>query len=456
MTCQLRLGRSQYEVLHAHLFPDDSEEHGAVLLASVAERQGRVTLFVREVHIAREGSDYREGQIGHRALQPPFIHRLITRARDERLAYLAVHNHLSDLTAGFSTIDLDSHERGYPALLQIAKGMPVGALVCGRRSMQADVWLPDGRRLALEEAIVVGTAVTRLRPQPRQDDLAASATFERQVRMFGRAGQRELARCHVGIIGLGGIGSILVEYLARLGVGAFTVVDADRLDESNLSRVVGAFASDLDPHRSKASLAERAIANVNPGARVRAIADDVAKESIARQLVDCDYLFLAADSMRARLVFNALVHQFLIPGVQLGSKVRHDSTGAVVEVLAVNRPVRPDGGCLWCNGLIDSTQLATEAKTDAERQDQAYGVEEPNPSVIALNAVSAGHAVNDFMLDYLGLRPEAAAVCYDHFHCLKRTHAVVQPRRDADCSECAQTGLRFARSTSVELPCLEG
>lgn len=36
----------------------------------------------------------------------------------------------------------------------------------------------------------------------------------------------------------------------------------------------------------------------------------------------CDYLFLAADSMRARLVFNALVHQYLIPGVQLGSKIR--------------------------------------------------------------------------------------------------------------------------------------
>ena len=40
--------------------------------------------LVREVHLAREGVDYVEGKIGHRALTPTFIHRLITRARDER------------------------------------------------------------------------------------------------------------------------------------------------------------------------------------------------------------------------------------------------------------------------------------------------------------------------------------------------------------------------------------
>ena len=75
-----------------------------------------------------------------------------------------------------------------------------------------------------------------------------------------------------------------------------------------------------------------------------------------------------------------------------------------MEVMSANRPVRPGTGCLWCNQLIDPNQLAKEAKTDEERKAQAYGVEEPNPSVISLNAVSAAHAANDFLLDYLGLR----------------------------------------------------
>jgi hypothetical protein len=160
--------------------------------------------------------------------------------------------------------------------------------------------------------------------------------------------------------------------------------------------------------------------------------------------------------MRARLVFNALVHQYLIPGVQLGSKVRSDSSGTIIDVMSANRPVRPGRGCLWCNQLIDPTALAREAKTDAEREAQAYGVEEPNPSVIALNAVSAAHAVNDFMLDYLNLRTEPDILRYEQFSFLNRTRSLVEPRRDADCSECSRNGQRYARADSTPLPCLEG
>src|SRR2546422_1008889 len=128
-SCDVRIGQPHYDELRSHLFPGDRDEHGAVLLAGTVVRDGRLTLLVREVHPAREGIDYVKGGIGYRALHTTFIHRLITRARDERLAYLAVHNHDSDQTVGFSSIDVDSHERGYPALLQIARGMPVGALV---------------------------------------------------------------------------------------------------------------------------------------------------------------------------------------------------------------------------------------------------------------------------------------------------------------------------------------
>jgi hypothetical protein len=124
--------------------------------------------------------------------------------------------------------------------------------------------------------------------------------------------------------------------------------------------------------------------------------------------------------------------------------------------MSANRPVRPGRGCLWCNQLIDTSELAKEAKTDEERKAQAYGVEEPNPSVISLNAISAAHAVNDFMLDYLGLRPEPSALYYEHFHLLKGKHSLVEPRRDKECPECSQTGLRYGRGDAVSLPCTEG
>ena len=455
-TCKMRFTREVFDSLMVHLYPGDGDEHGAIVLAGVSTQDEKVTLHVREVHPAREGLDYVEGKIGYRALTPQFIHRFITRARDERLAYLAVHNHEASSSVGFSGIDLRSHETGYPALLQIARGMPVGALVSGHHSLQSDVWMPDGRRLALEQAIVVGNTIRRLGPDARREFSRPDETYDRQVRMFGAQGQAELASARVGIIGLGGVGSLVSEYLARLGVGAFVVIDNDRVEKSNLSRIAGATSKDAVERTFKTEVARRIIMQANPLASVLAINDDAAKESAAKLLTTCDYLFLAADSMRARLVVNAIVHQYFIPGVQMGAKIRAKKSGELLDVLSVNRPLRPGRGCLWCNQLIDPNQLALESKSDKERRDQAYGVEEPNPSVITLNAVAAATAVNDFLLDYLGLREDKGDLSYQHFYHLQRRLSMVLPRIDADCPECSTEGFRFGRGDAVPLPCIEG
>jgi hypothetical protein len=453
--CKIRMARHEFDLLFEHLFPGDDGEHGAVLLCGTAWINGQLVLYVREIHLAQEGTDYIEGTYGYRALSPKFIHRIITRARDEKLAYLAVHNHGSDRTVGFSSIDLDSHVRGYPALLQISRGMPVGALVAGRHSLQADVWLADGTRLELEEAVVVGCTVLRLTPGLQHISSEISENYDRQVRMFGMAGQQILARSRVGIVGLGGIGSLVAEYLSRLGVGQVCLIDNDRVEPSNLSRIVGATSRDAKKQTLKVIVARRVILEANKKTIVQMIPGDVATDSASKELLSCDYLFIAADSMRARLVCNAIIHQYLIPGVQLGSKIRHDESGRLLEVMSVNRPIRPGQGCLWCNQLIDSSTLAIEAKTNEERKAQAYGVEEANPSVIALNAVSAAHGVSDFLLDYLGLRPEPQRLCYQQFHMLQRKNTLVEPRKDSDCTECSPAGIRYGRGDSAALPYVE-
>ena len=74
--------------------------------------------------------------------------------------------------------------------------------------------------------------------------------------------------------------------------------------------------------KSKVSLARRNILRANPHARIDAVFDNFLYADIAPKFVDCDYLFLAADTMRVRLLFNAVVHRYLIPGVQVGAKVR--------------------------------------------------------------------------------------------------------------------------------------
>jgi tRNA A37 threonylcarbamoyladenosine dehydratase len=68
--------------------------------------------------------------------------------------------------------------------------------------------------------------------------------FDRQVRLFGPAGQARLRALHVAVVGAGGGGSILVEQLAHLGVVTITAIDFDMVKRHNLSRIMGATMPD--------------------------------------------------------------------------------------------------------------------------------------------------------------------------------------------------------------------
>ncbi len=447
-SCDVLIPAEAHVRLMAHLYPGDDDEHGAVLHAGIVRMGNTLRLLVRHIEPAEFGRDYVAGEYGYRALSPTFIHRQIIQCRDAGLAYLAVHNHRSDRTVAFSRIDIESHERGYPALLDIGRGVPVGALVFGKRAVAADIWLSDRSRRVLGAYRIIGQRVKRLYSQPLPSS-ESLPEHDRQVRMFGTAGQEILAGSKIAVVGLGGVGSLVAEYLARLGVGHLVLIDPDEIESTNLSRVVGATPVDVETKQLKTQIAVRHARELSTNATLDALAQDVVAHSVAQRLRDCDFIFLAADSMRARLVVNALAHQYLIPVTQMGAKVRPGPQGVVEDAMAAVRQVRPGNGCLWCNGLIDTTQLAVEAKSDAERKDQAYGVHEPNPSVITLNAVAAAHAVNEFLFDFLALRANDTEAPYRHFHFQKDAMQRVIPRHDTACPECSR---RVALGDALELP----
>ena len=451
--CEVLVTSGDHQRIMEHLFPGDQDEHGAILRAGIVRNGSSLRLLIQHVHPAEFGTDYVAGRYGYRALTPTVIHREILQCRDAGLAYLAVHNHHGcDRHVDFSRVDFESHERGYPALLDIGRGVPVGALVYGRRSVAADIWLPDGSRRSLGSYRVIGNDITRLYSQPCQER-ESNAEHDRQVRMFGAAGQHILQASKVAVVGLGGVGSLVAEYLARLGVGSLVLIDPDEIESSNLSRVVGATHVDVETGQLKTDIAVRHAREMATHATLQSVAGDVSRHSVAQVLRDCDFIFLAADSMRARLVVNALAHQYLIPAIQMGAKIRQGDCGNLEDAMCAVRHIRPGTGCLWCNGLIDPTQLAIEAKSDSERKQQAYGVQEPNPSVITLNAVAAAHAVNDFLFDFLGLRTDDVEAGYHHFHFHRGKAQRVMPRRSAECRECVH---RLAMGDALDLPVVEG
>ena len=435
--------------LKAHLFPGDGEEHGAVIGAAVVETSRGCRLLGRRLFLAVDGLDYVPGDCSHRMLTAGFVRRCALACAGEGLAYLAVHNHSGSDHVAFSSTDMASHQRGYPALLDILDGPPVGGLVFARQSAAGDIWTSDDHQMALVHTVVVGSSQQLWYPST-QRPRTAGPQYDRQVRLFGERGQEILSTQKVAIIGAGGAGSLINEYLARLGVGYLIVVDFDRLDPTNYPRVVGARPRDLKPWLNsrhltrllrwrpsyKVAIAERVAREANPAIRFEAVVGDVTDPTVAERLVDCDAIFLAADSMQARLVVNAVCHQYLVPTWQVGAKVVNDSTGAIQDVFSVIRRLIPGQSCLWCNELVNPTRLAEEAASREQQASQRYVEDVPTPSVITLNAVACAHAVDQYLFTTLGLQERFEEIHWLKYRPTTDSRTIELPRREPDCPEC--------------------
>ena len=164
------------------------------------------------------------------------------------------------------------------------------------------------------------------------------------------------------------------------------------------------------------------------------IVDPIAAAAISA----CDAIFLAADSMQARHVVNAICHQYLIPGFQVGAKVHVTKDGDVGEVYAVSRILGVGALCMWCSELIDPTRLQREALSPEQARGAGYVDEVPSPSVISMNTMSTALALNDFLFMFTGLSQTAdmGPRWYD-FRRRAFSNEVLASSFDPGCPQCA-------------------
>lgn len=128
-----------------------------------------------------------------------------------------------------------------------------------------------------------------------------SNAFSRTQMLLGEQGMERLARAHVAVFGVGGVGSYAVEALARCGVGELTVVDDDVVSLTNVNRQLVATLRTVG--RPKVEVARERILDVNPDCRVHALrlfyGPDTAN---ALDMAAFDYVIDCIDTVSAKLL----------------------------------------------------------------------------------------------------------------------------------------------------------
>lgn len=158
--------------------------------------------------------------------------------------------------------------------------------------------------------------------------------MDRNARLLGLPAVERLANAHVVVLGLGGVGSFTAEALARGGVGRLTLVDGERVDETNANRQLHALDGWFGRYKAEV-LAER-LGRIAPGATIRPVCEPYGPET-ADALVrpGVSYVVDAMDTVVAKLHVIARCLDLAIPVVTaLGAARRVDPTAVQVTDLS--------------------------------------------------------------------------------------------------------------------------
>lgn len=141
------------------------------------------------------------------------------------------------------------------------------------------------------------------------DDVDYVRRFGGVARLYGEEALQRFHQAHVCVIGVGGVGSWVVEALARSAIGNIAMIDLDNVAESNINRQIQALSDTLGKAKVTA-LAER-VAQINPYCRVTQIEDFIAEDNLAEMIGigKFDYIVDAIDNVRAKVALIAYCRQ---------------------------------------------------------------------------------------------------------------------------------------------------
>lgn len=242
---------------------------------------------------------------------------------------------------------------------------------------------------------------------------------------LGLDSETVLTNATIGVVGLCGGGSHIVQQTAHAGIGHFVCADYDHVDVSNTNRMVGSQSDDAEKKVLKTAVTERTIRLINPNANVMSIAGKWYSEELLFR--DCTAIFGCVDSFTARDELERFCRRYLIPYIDVGMDVH-----AVTDGFSISGQVimsLPGGPCMRCLGFLTDDRLAEEQRR--------YGAAGGRPQVIWPNGVLASTAVGQMMGLLLpwnkGMKP-SVMIEYDGNRQTMRESSKLQCLVDRPCS----------------------
>jgi len=227
---------------------------------------------------------------------------------------------------------------------------------------------------------------------------------------IGATGQQRLREAHVALIGVGGLGCAVAQYLVSSGIGQLTLCDFDTVAESNLARQILYRQSDLG--RLKVEAATETLRNLNPDTHVQPVNRRMTDADMQSLFPACDLVIDASDNYGTRLAVNRSCLALKIPWI-MASCIRLEGQ------IMLLRPDLPEQACYRC-----AYGSAPDTLEDC-----------PGAGIFAPVAGISGASVAHFALAHLaGLQMPAGLHLLDAANWQWQSLKI---RKNPDCRDCS-------------------
>ena len=353
-----------------HFRADELQEDLCFALWRPSTGKSRYTGIIYKIILPESADRDLHGNV---EFTPKFLSKSLNLAIKEKAGLVFMHSHPSDGWQNMSGPDIIA-ERDVLSSPALATGLPLLGLTIGTDGYwSARFWEKDKKRFRrhwCQKVRVVSNKSYKtyynnhlLPPYERKNIL--KRTFD----TWGVTHQNDIARLKVGIVGLGSVGCVVAEAIARIGIANIVLIDPDRVEEHNLDRLLYGTIDDIGSY--KVDLASESIKKHSTANKVNvnAIPFSIHCDNAYYEALDCDFLFSCVDRPVARDVLNFIAFAHLIPVIDGGVAVTVNNDQSFYAHWR-SHLITPYHQCLRCNKQYTTSDVVTEL--DGSLDDPSY------------------------------------------------------------------------------------
>ena len=363
--------------LSQFLLRDDGQEDLIFALWTPSYGNKRVTAIINEIVFPNENDRNVHGNVSYNY---QYLLKVCRLALKKGKGVALLHSHLGPGWQNMSYDDIATEQKTFVNAFSTTN-LPLVGLTLGTDGYWSSrIWYYNKRnKITKKWAVSVRVIGLKFKIYFNDKLLPPQKSNNKTIRtknVWGEKANKDITRLKIGIVGLGSVGSVVVEMLARMGITKFALIDYDFVEEHNLDRLCGVYKKDIGKrkidviknHIKKSSTADKVDIEICKLSLI--------KKKAYMSALDCDIIFCCVDKPLGRYLLNHIAYSHLIPVINGGILIEFDDERNLNFADWTVHTITPGRPCLKCLNAYQTSDV--ELERQGKLEDPNYMINLPD------------------------------------------------------------------------------